>query len=266
MAASMIEGCVAVVEHTAVRIAGASQLAFAALLIALGVVGFALGVFSPIWQASRDLPGRDALVYICAAITLATGLGLVWQRTATIAAIVLCAALVWWFVTVRVRAVFHAPGAFGSWDSCAEGGVVIAAAWLVFARGASIHVARALYALCLISFGLGHFIYPDETAELVPTWLPVHLALAYVTGMAFVLAAGAMLVGVRAHLAAALSAAQIAVFTVLVWIPIVATGGANAFQWSEFGLSAALAVAGWVVADSYRRDDTAARRGNIAHG
>jgi uncharacterized membrane protein len=252
-------------EHTAVRIASASQLAFAALLIALGVVGFALGVFSPIWQpASHDLPARDAFVYICAAITLVTGLGLVLQRTATVAAIVLFAALLVWFVMVRVRLVEHSPGEFGSWDTCAEGGVVIAAAWLVFARGRNLRIARALYALCLIPFGLGHFIYPQDTAGLVPSWLPAHLAWAYVTGAAFFLAAAAMLVGIRAHLAAALSAAQIAVFTVLVWVPIIAAGGANAFQWSEFGLSVALTIAGWVVADSYRHDDSATRRGNIA--
>jgi uncharacterized membrane protein len=250
-----------------VRIARPSQLAFAAVLITLGVVGFVLGVFSPIWQpASHDLPGHDALIYVCAAITLATGVGLGWKRTATLAAIVLFAALIVWFVTVRVRAVVHAPGEFGSWDGCAEGGVVIAAAWLVVAHAASIRIARALYALCLIPFGLAHFIYPHETAGLVPAWLPAHLALAYVTGAAFLLAAAAMLVGVRAHLAATLSAAQIAVFTALVWIPIVAAGGANAFQWSEFGLSVALAVAGWVVADSYRHDDSAARRGTIAAG
>jgi hypothetical protein len=37
-----------------------------------------------------------------------------------------------------------------------------------------------------------------------------------------------------------------------VWIPIVAAGSKDSFQWSEAILNAALAAGAWVVADSYR--------------
>jgi len=253
---------------TRTRVASAGHAAFAAIMIALGIQGLIKGDFTAVWQpVSKGVPAREVLVYLCASISLASGIGLLWQRTAALAARVLLGSLVLWLLLWRMRALFLVSLVEGTW-SCGATLVMVAGAWILFAAFATdwdrqhlafatgdkgVRIARALYGLGLIPFGYAHFANVKGTAVLVPGWLPWHMGWAYFTGGAFIAAGVAVLFGVYARLAAALSALQMGLFALLVWLPLLAAGKVvTAFQWGEIATTLALTAGGWVVADSYR--------------
>ena len=250
------------------RIASVGHAVFAATMIVIGLMGLIQGDFAPIWQqVPESLSASKPLAYLCAFVSLGCGLGLLWRRTAASAARVLFFFLFVWMLIVDGRFIVQAPTVEGSYQMTGETAVIVAAAWVLYAWFATdadrrrlafavgdrgVRLARMLYGLALIAFGLSHFAYLELTAPLVPGWLPAHVFWAYITGAAFTAAGLAVISGVWARLAAALSAWQVGLFTLIVWVPILAAGNVSAQHWIETVDSWVLTAAAWVVADSYR--------------
>jgi uncharacterized membrane protein len=253
----------------AMRIKSVGQAVFAATMIALGIMGLIKGGgLGPIWLGvPKGFPAREALAYWCAVVSLACGIGLFTRRAAPTAARVLFLYLLLWMLVFKLRFIVLAPTVEGSYQTNGENAVMVAGAWVLYAWFAAdwdkrrlgfavgdtgLRLARVLYGLAMIAFGLSHFAYVELTVPLVPDWLPGHLFWAYFTGCTYLAAGAAVLVGVCARPAAALSALQMGAFTLLVWIPFLASGHISDQHWIEFVVSWTLTAAAWVVADSYR--------------
>ena len=241
-----------------------AYIAFAVAVVALGVLGLVYGDFALVWQpVPPGLPGRSLLAYVCAATTITVGMGLLFRQSARAATTVLFIYVLLWLLLLKVPAVLTAPLVDASWLGCGETAVQVAGAWVLFAlthdrptaiageRG--VRAAAVLYGLALLPCGLAHLVYSKETGDFVPSWLPGHITWAYLTGVAYLAAAAAVLLRVFARPAAGLSALMMGLFTLLVWVPGVCRSPGDRFQWTAMLISLNLTAAAWVVAASYQR-------------
>ena len=150
---------------------------------------------------------------------------------------------------------------WGGWQAVAESTVMALGGVLAYVRSpgareaASLaRAARLVFGLCLLVFGVSHFVYVKLTASMVPAWLPPSQTVwAYLTGAAQIAAGVAMLSGVQARLAAILLTAMYALFSLLVHIPTLVAAPKSLDSWTENGINLVLTGAAWALADTLTR-------------
>ena len=242
--------------------------------VGLGGLTLAYGDFALQWQPiPKSLPGFAFAVYLSAAALILGGIGIQIPRFAKTCAFMLCAYVaLFWVLPHLVRL---AP----RWDSLIEWlgacEVLGALSGLVALRGllanstsgrapAWLIIAQRLFGACCIVYGLSHVVYAAFTAQMIPTWIPGRLPLAYVTGAAHLLAGIALLTGVYAWLAAKLEALMMSLFVLLLHLPSLWASPPPlwATTWrsviTPFFWATCLAGCAWLVAASLRRRPPAA--------
>jgi uncharacterized membrane protein len=237
-------------------------------MIGLGIIGLIYGNSAEIWEPiPKTLPGRPAIIYLCAVLQLGTGIGLLMGLSRILACRVLLPFLLLWTALLKLPAIISAPQVEVNWESFGEMAAISAGGWCLFAAHAGtwehrnlkfavgesgIRAARLLLIAALPMIGLSHFVYHDFTASFVPKWLPVPLGWTYLTGTASLAAAAGMLFGIYPRLATNLEAAMLWIITLLVWVPRIGSMPTAQGNWTEFFISCAIAAGTWLVADTYR--------------
>lgn len=237
--------------------------------ILTGILNIAWGAFDashqPIQALGKNLPGQQILAYIFGVWLLVAGLALLWSRSERIGAAasgiayVMFAAL--WIV--RYYAAIHALGwrinvVLGTSFGLAQQLMLVAPAAIVYASIASpdsllqkraAFTARWMLGLPPVLFGLFHFIGIRVFATIVPHWMAFGYFWAGLTGIAFILAGGAICSGIMDVLAARLLALMLLLFEGLVEIPPIFIRLHNQATWGAAVYNVTAIGACWVFAE-----------------
>jgi hypothetical protein len=237
--------------------------------ILTGILNIAWGAFDashqPIQALGKNLPGQQILAYILGVWLLAAGFALLWNRSERIGAAasgiayVMFAAL--WIV--RYYTAMHALGwridvVLGTSFGLAQQLMLVAPAAIVYASTASPDsllqerasvTARWTLGLPPVLFGLFHFIGIRVFASIVPHWMSFGYLWAGLTGIAFILAGGAICSGVMDVLAARLLALMLLLFECFVEIPPLFLRLHNQATWGAAVYNVTAIGACWIFAE-----------------
>jgi uncharacterized membrane protein len=228
-------------------------------VMALGMTCLAFGTFDPGQSVPENFPARTDLAYAAGAFMVVAAVE--WRQTAAWGAAAL-AAYYALFVVILMngRLLLTDYAVYVTYENIAMQLAIAAGGLIVYATTARIDTVLAArftrlgdlaFGVCALVFGGAHFVYMNNTASLVPKWLPPTQEFwSYATGVCFLAAGVAVLTGIQARMAAILVTAMLASFGLLVNERILLTDHASHWNWTESAVNLAVVGAAWVVVDS----------------
>jgi hypothetical protein len=224
------------------------RIVFAVGLAGLGCLMLIAGDFLPGLQpVPGSMPGRalladtTGLIFLAAAACLVAG-----GRAARFAARSLALWLALFLAVVYLPLVVIHPRSGNAWTSTFEVLAIAGAATAIALPSRAL--ARTCIALSLLIFGALHAVFRDYVASVIPAWIPGHMFWALATGAAHIAAGAALLVDVRARLAAILAGAMFGSWVILLHIPRVAARP-NYPETTSLFVAVAMCGACWLLVD-----------------
>ncbi|MGA9018744.1 MAG: hypothetical protein WB438_07435 [Candidatus Cybelea sp.] len=231
---------------------------FGLAAIAFGICVLVFHSFNP-WQRFDwlgNIPHQEILLNIVATTQILGGIAIQWQRTARAGAMALGGlyllfALHWLPLYGQKPLVYGRLGSFFEQFSMVSGALIVYASMdRQPSRAATLaRIGYYGFGISVISFALQQLFYLQDTAELVPTWIPPsQMFWAIATTIAFALAAIAILTGRSALLASRLLTLMIVGFGILIWVPASFADPRSMTNWAANAENFGIAGAAWIVA------------------
>ena len=221
------------------------------LLIYLGILNIAYRDSLLSWQPTPDgASWKIPFAYLSGLIMIVSGIGILLPQWRARGALVGAAWVGLWALLLhlpRVASAHDTASLLGLGEASANalGLATLSGRFDISQRA---RLLRMAFGLCLVIFGVSHFVYAGFTAQMVPAWLPDRLGLAYLTGAIHALTGACLLAGIRVRLAATIEALMMSSFVLLVHIPGVAAAPRDRMQLTMLGMAALLTTAAWLVA------------------
>lgn len=247
-------------ERSVFSNAGSTVYAIAAM--ALGIINLIWADFATVWQPIQafgdHVPCRRLFACVVAVGLLLGGVAILWRPASRFGAL-LVGIMNLIFAVFWLPRVIHFPQIFGTWGGLLEALFPVTGAALLYVTAASrdsreasrtAQLARYLFGICLLSFGVVHFLALPQTAGMVPRWIPPGQQFwAVATGLAHLLAGLAVLTGVADLLASRLLTLMLIVFGVFVWLPRLFTHPHDHTAWAGNAVNLIMIGTAWVFAN-----------------
>jgi uncharacterized membrane protein YphA (DoxX/SURF4 family) len=239
--------------------------------LATGVMDLLWGAFDPSHQPIQawgdHVPGSGALAYIVGALLVVGGTAVTITRSRSLGGAILMLVYLL-FAAFWLPRLYTAPLVLGVHPGVyigVLGGIcqqliVVCAAYVTYtwAKPSNVShtpspVVRWAFGLSSIDFGLQHLtnLHSLENVAMVPTWMPFGSTFWIVlTGVAFLLAGIAILIGTADVLAARLLAAMLLVFSVVTLIPILLAAPHDEGNWGGNMYEIVAAASAWILAEA----------------
>lgn len=222
-------------------------------MVALGVIMLIRGGFLWTWAGVPE--GVPSIVaYLNGVVMVAAGVGLYSDRTVRVSALVLAG--IW-----AIYALCHVPAFVDAWKPNLIGLAEpsgLACCFAVLAGESSrgndqlAMAGRYGFGVCLLLYGIVHYLWHDFVADFIPSWMPARLFFAYATGAAFVAAGLSVLSGQLIRLGTLLLAVMFTLWVVLLHIPrgIAAPAAESLHEWGGTFVACAFMGAAWMFSAS----------------
>ena len=226
-----------------------------------GVAVVVSGLVTLVWHDYNDWNHPSYPVYAAGAAQMVGGVAIQFGRAAKTGAGVLIAIFLV-FALQCVPRIAAAPQIYNSWGNFFEQFALVTGAAIIYARLTPAwsremvtRAGRILFGICVASFTLEQGIYLGATTGLVPKWIPPSPTFwAVSTTVLFALAAVALVANRKTLVATRLLTLMLAMFGLLVWVPLVVADPRSHTNWSESAETFAIAGTAWILADLISED------------